>query len=69
MILIPLAHRLDATAVLSIIMALFVFCVLWESVTSLRSGAHLWEKWEDTDYPDESHGSALSKENGDTFDP
>ncbi|KAJ5595397.1 uncharacterized protein N7459_001605 [Penicillium hispanicum] len=68
MILIPLAHHLGATAVLSIIMALFVFCVIWESVTSLHSGAHLWEKWEDTDYPDQCRRDELSKENGGTIE-
>ncbi|KAJ6021181.1 hypothetical protein N7540_006685 [Penicillium herquei] len=51
-ILLPLAHHLDATAILSIIMALFVFCVIWESVTSLKSGAHFWEPWTETDYPE-----------------
>lgn len=64
MILIPLAHHLGATAVLSTIMALFVFCVLWESITSLRSGAHLWEPWEDTKYPDQCHSDEPSQENG-----
>ncbi|KAJ5709742.1 hypothetical protein N7493_010033 [Penicillium malachiteum] len=53
-ILLPLAHHLDATAILSIIMALFVFCVIWESVTSLKSGAHFWEPWTETDYPESS---------------
>ncbi|KAJ5887699.1 hypothetical protein N7495_007740 [Penicillium taxi] len=52
-ILLPLAHHLGATSILSIIMALFSLCVLWESVTSLKSGAHLWEKWTDTEYPED----------------
>ncbi|KAJ5737090.1 uncharacterized protein N7483_002215 [Penicillium malachiteum] len=51
-ILLPHAHHLDATAILSIIMVLFVFCVIWESVTSLKSGAHFWEPWTETDYPE-----------------
>jgi hypothetical protein len=51
-ILLPLAHHLDATEVLSIIMAFFVICVIWETVTSLKRGACFWEKWEDTEYPE-----------------
>ena len=64
-ILLSLAHHLGATSILSIIMALFVFCTMWESVTSLKSGAHLWEPWTDTDYPDHCHRDEL-KENGNT---
>lgn len=52
MILVPLAHHLNATEVLSIVMALFVFCLVWESITSLRCGAHIWERWSETDYPE-----------------
>lgn len=52
MILLPLAHHLGATSILSIIMALFVFCTIWETITSLRKGAYFWEKWEDTQYPE-----------------
>ncbi|CAI7612174.1 unnamed protein product [Penicillium bialowiezense] len=51
-ILLPLAHHLDATEVLSIIMALFVFTLIWETVTSLKKGACFWENWTDTDYPE-----------------
>lgn len=52
MILLSLAHHLGATSILSIIMALFVFCTIWETITSLRKGAYFWEKWEDTQYPE-----------------
>lgn len=51
-VLIPLAHHLNATEVLSIIMAMFVFCLIWETVASLRKGACFWEKWTDTEYPE-----------------
>ena len=53
MILVPLAHHLGATAVLSIVMALFVFDVIWETLTSMRCGAHIWERWSETSYPEE----------------
>jgi hypothetical protein len=54
MILLPLAEHLGATSILSIIMALFVFCTLWETITSLRKGAYFWERWEDTQYPEKT---------------
>ncbi|KAJ5339992.1 hypothetical protein N7452_006720 [Penicillium brevicompactum] len=62
-ILLPLAHHLDATSVLSIIMALFVFTLIWETVTSLKKGACFWENWADTDYPTEPTESAKSESN------
>ncbi|KAJ5946159.1 hypothetical protein N7454_002998 [Penicillium verhagenii] len=70
-ILLPLARHLGATSILSIIMALFVFCTIWESVTSLKGGAHFWEPWTETDYPDdcrrnESHIDEESKHNIET---
>lgn len=51
-VLLGLVHDLDATATLSVIMALFVLCLVWETVTSLRKGACVFEKWEDTQYPE-----------------
>lgn len=51
-ILLPLAHHLGATSILSIIMSLFVLCTIWETITSLRKGACFWETWEDTQYPE-----------------
>jgi hypothetical protein len=48
---LPLAHDLDVTEILSIIMALFAFTVLWENVTSLQKGSKFWETWEGTQYP------------------
>jgi hypothetical protein len=39
---------------MSIIMALIVFCVVWENITSLTRGSKFWESWEGTDYPKES---------------
>ena len=52
MVLLPLARHLTETSVLSVIMGLFVFCVIWETVGSLRSGACFYEKWVDKDYPE-----------------
>ena len=54
MILLPLARHLGATSILSIIMALVVFCTLWETIASLRKGAYFWERWEDTQYPEKT---------------
>jgi hypothetical protein len=53
-ICIPLAHDLAITSIMSIIMALLVFCVVWENITSLMRGAKFWESWEGTEYPKES---------------
>ncbi|KAK6544218.1 hypothetical protein TWF694_000921 [Orbilia ellipsospora] len=53
-ICIPLAHDLSLTVIMSIIMSLFVFCVIWENLTSLSRGAKFWESWEGTDYPKDS---------------
>jgi hypothetical protein len=39
---------------MSIIMALLVFCVMWENISSLMRGAKFWESWEGTEYPKES---------------
>jgi hypothetical protein len=52
LVLLPLAHKLNLTETLSIIMALVVFCVIWENVTSLQRGAKIWESWTDTSYPE-----------------
>lgn len=51
-ILIPLAHHLNATEVISIVKPMFVFCLVWETVASLRKGACFWEAWTDTEYPE-----------------
>jgi hypothetical protein len=60
-ILLPLAHRLDLTALLSIIMALIVLCLVWENVTSLRRDARFWESWTDTEYPDSNRGICVPR--------
>jgi hypothetical protein len=52
-ICLPLSPHLGATAFLSIIMALVVFCVVYENITSLQCGAKFWESWENTGYPDD----------------
>jgi low temperature requirement protein LtrA len=51
-ILLPLAHHLNATEILSIIMAMYVACLVWETVGSLKKGACFFERWRDTDYPE-----------------
>lgn len=53
--MLGLAHNLNATAVLSIIMALISFCLIWESVTSLQKCAKFWETWVDTVYPEKTN--------------
>lgn len=52
LVLLPLAHKLNLTETLSIVMALIVFCVIWENVTSLQRGAKIWEAWTETSYPE-----------------
>jgi hypothetical protein len=58
---------MDITARLSIIVALVVFCLVWENITSLMRGAKIWEKWENTKPPggDVAVGGS-SRENGDS---
>lgn len=51
---LPLACDLKITAILSTIMTLLVFTVIWENVTSLTRGAKFWESWEGTEYPKSS---------------
>lgn len=46
MLLLPLAHHcLSFLETLSIIMALIIFCVMWESVTGLQRGVKICEPW------------------------
>ncbi|GAM39916.1 hypothetical protein TCE0_034r11852 [Talaromyces pinophilus] len=52
LVLLPLAKSLNLTETLSVIMALVVFCLIWENVTSLQKGAKIWEVWRDTEYPE-----------------
>ncbi|QDS76895.1 hypothetical protein FKW77_003991 [Venturia effusa] len=61
---LPLAHDLKITAILSVIMALLVFTVVWENVTSLTRGAKFWESWEGTDYPKASDTLGRNDDNG-----
>lgn len=46
-------HRLDATQFLAIIMALFAFLTLWETIGGLLKGATLFEPWTERDPPEE----------------
>lgn len=68
-ILLPLAKDLGATSTLSIIMALFVFCTLWETIASLHKGACFWEKWEDTQYPEKNLIRDEDAKKGDASEP
>ena len=49
-ILLGLAKDLD---IMSIIMALIVFCLIWENITSLHCHAGIWEPWNNTIYPEQ----------------
>ena len=65
-ICLPLAHELGITQVLSVIMALFVVCVMWENFTSLIKGEKVWEKWaiEERRYPDKNSEVRTDSEKG-----
>ncbi|GMF73567.1 unnamed protein product [Aspergillus oryzae] len=52
-ILLGLAKDLDITSMMSIIMALIVFCLIWENITSLHCHAGIWEPWNNTIYPEQ----------------
>jgi hypothetical protein len=52
LVLLPLAKSLNLTETLSVIMALIVFCLIWENISSLQRGAKVWEVWRDTGYPE-----------------
>ncbi|KAL5360096.1 bacterial low temperature requirement A protein-domain-containing protein [Aspergillus floccosus] len=69
-ILLGLREGLDLTSTLSIIMALIVFCLVWENISSLHRGAHIFEPWTDTTYPeqrisDESTEPAIRNQSSD----
>lgn len=73
---LPLAHDLSITSLLSIIMALVALTVVYENVTSLMRGAKFWEKWENTEYPEEtdngrnqSHEQDVSEKNVRDIEP
>lgn len=63
LVLLPLAKSLNLTETLSVIMALVVFCLIWENVSSLQKGAKIWEVWRDTGYPE--GGNRAHKHDGD----
>ena len=62
-ILLPLAHHLNATEILSIIMAMYVLCLVWETVGSLKKGACFFEHWKDLEYPERRQQDTESKKN------
>lgn len=59
LVLLPLTNeeRFDPVKLLSTVMGLFAFVVVWETVGGLMKGAKVYEKWEGTDPPkiDYSH--------------
>ncbi|KAJ5109982.1 hypothetical protein N7532_002627 [Penicillium argentinense] len=63
-ILLPLAHHLNATEILSVIMAMYVFVLVWETVGSLRKGACFFERWTDTGYPERQSQDVETKDAG-----
>lgn len=64
LVLLPLAKSLNLTETLSVIMALIVFCLIWENISSLQRGAKVWEVWRDTGYPE---GGNRAHKHGDTI--
>lgn len=62
--LLPLAKSLNLTETLSVIMALIVFCLIWENVSSLQRGAKFWEGWSDTRYPEGGNRAHKHTNNG-----
>jgi hypothetical protein len=47
-------EKLNPVALMSIIVALFAFLVVWETVGGLERAARFWEKWEGTEPPERS---------------
>lgn len=48
LVLLPITNKeqLNPVQLLSVVMALFAFVVIWETVGGLQKGARLYEKWE-----------------------
>jgi low temperature requirement protein LtrA len=55
LVLLPITSKeqLNPVQLLSIVMALFAFVVIWETVGGLQKGARVYEKWEGRNMPQE----------------
>jgi low temperature requirement protein LtrA len=55
LVLLPITSKeqLNPVQLLSIVMALFAFVVIWETVGGLQKGARVYEKWEGRNMPRE----------------
>jgi low temperature requirement protein LtrA len=55
LVLLPITtkEQLNPVQLLSIVMALFAFVVIWETVGGLQNGARVYEKWEGRNMPRE----------------
>jgi hypothetical protein len=47
---------LNSVQLLSVVMALFAFVVVWETVGGLQKGARVYEKWEGRNMPQGEDG-------------
>jgi hypothetical protein len=67
LVLLPITSpdELNPVQLLSIVMALFAFTVIWETVGGLQKGARIYEKWDGRNKPREE-ASELSGEKSTT---
>jgi low temperature requirement protein LtrA len=58
LVLLPITSKdqLNPVQLLSIVMALFAFTVIWETVGGLQKGARIYEKWDGRNMPLEEDG-------------
>jgi len=68
LVLLPITSpdQLNPVQLLSIVMALFSFTVIWETVGGLQKGAKVYEKWDGRNMPRQEDGE-LSGEKSKTF--
>lgn len=65
LVLLPLSEeKLNATQLMGIIVALFGFLVVWETVGGLLKGACFWEPWTDRHAPKEAVEPESTEQNG-----
>jgi hypothetical protein len=58
LVLLPITSKdqLNPVQLLSIVMALFAFTVIWETVGGLQKGARVYERWDGRNIPLEEDG-------------
>jgi low temperature requirement protein LtrA len=58
LVLLPITstEQLNSVQLLSVVMALFAFVVVWETVGGLQKGARVYEKWEGRNMPQGEDG-------------